>query len=128
MKQYILIGKIISGKGEGAKFLKLPWVRTQIKEKLGFNPYPGTLNLKLNEESSTVKALLINMKSTKIIPTEGFSSGECFKAKIKDEECAIIIPKVENYPADIVEIIASENLREKFQFKDGDTVKVEVSI
>ncbi|PIU59668.1 riboflavin kinase, partial [Candidatus Bathyarchaeota archaeon CG07_land_8_20_14_0_80_47_9] len=43
-------GKISTGKGEGAQFVKLPWVRKQIIQKLGFTPFPGTLNIRLTED------------------------------------------------------------------------------
>ena len=51
MKKMKLNGAIFSGGGNGKKFLELPWVKQQIREKLGFTPYPGTLNVKLNEKS-----------------------------------------------------------------------------
>ena len=41
-------GSVFSGNGEGRKFIELPWVKRQIQEKLGFTPYLGTLNIRLN--------------------------------------------------------------------------------
>jgi riboflavin kinase len=121
-------GKIFSGSGEGAKFVSLPWVKAQIIEKLGFTPYNGTLNIKLDEKSLTLKRSLLNKaKPIPILPQKGFCRGTCFKAIFMDRlECAIVIPKVDNYPEDIIEIIAPLNLREKFQLKDGDIAKVKI--
>jgi CTP-dependent riboflavin kinase len=39
-------------------------------------------------------------------------------------ECGIVLPEIENYPKNVVEVIAAVNLREKFRLKDGDTVEV----
>jgi hypothetical protein len=43
----VLEGCLRSGLGEGAGFTALDWVDRQFRAKLGFSPYPGTLNLSL---------------------------------------------------------------------------------
>jgi riboflavin kinase len=127
LKSFYVKGRVISGKGEGAKFLKLRWVRKQIKEKLGFTPHLGTLNIRLNEEYSNTKDLLKQMKGILIMPTNGFCRGKCFRAYLTGGvECAIVIPEVEDYPEDLMEIVAPVNLREKLELKDGDTIEVEI--
>jgi riboflavin kinase len=125
-----LKGRIFSGSGEAAEFIKLSWVKAQIIEKLGFIPYNGTLNVKLNEESLTLKRrFLKKAKPIQILPPKGFCSGTCFRAVFMDKlECAIVIPDVDGYPEDVIEIIAPINLREKFQLKDGDTAKVVIKM
>jgi riboflavin kinase len=127
LKSFYVKGRVFSGKGEGAKFLKLRWVRKQIKEKLGFTPHLGTLNIKLSEEYSDTKDLLKRMKGMAIMPTNGFCRGKCFRAYLMDGvECAIVIPEVEDYPEDLMEIVAPVNLREKLELKDGDTIEVKI--
>lgn len=123
-----LKGKIFSGSGEAAEFIKLPWVKAQIIEKLGFIPYNGTLNIKLNEENLTLKRrFLKKAKPIRILPPKGFCFGTCFRAIFMDKlECAIVVPEVDGYPEDVIEIIASTNLRQQFQLKDGDVVKVKI--
>jgi riboflavin kinase len=119
-------GKVFSGSGEGARFIEIPWVRKQIAEKFGFIPYPGTLNIKLAEGIANSK-LLKKAKAIEILPAEGFCRGRCFNACFMDTlKCAIVIPEVENYPEDILEVIAPINLREKFKLKDGDMVNVQI--
>ena len=126
MKTLCVKGKVFSGKGEGAEFIKLPWVRKQIKEKLGFIPHPGTLNIKLAEDSIRLKSLK-KAESIEISPAMGFCHGRCYNAYLMDNlECAIIAPDVENYPEDIMEIIASINLREKLRLEDGNIVEVRI--
>jgi riboflavin kinase len=122
-------GKVFSGSGEGAKFIQLPWVRTQIAEKLGFIPYPGTLNIKTTEGSRELKKLLKKEKTIEISPIEGFCRGRCFKAILMNNlKCAIIVPEIPNYTENIIEVIARVNLREKFKLKDGDVIEVKIVI
>jgi len=122
-------GKVFSGSGEGAKFIKLPWVKKQILEKLGFAPYPGTLNIRLTENGVKLKKLLKKAKSIEISPSNGFCRGRCFNAYLMDNlKCAIIIPEIANYPEDIIEVIAPINLREKFQLRNGDLVEIKIML
>ncbi|MEM1563795.1 MAG: DUF120 domain-containing protein [Candidatus Bathyarchaeia archaeon] len=122
-------GRIFSGFGEGAYFISLPWVRRQIKEKLGFTPYLGTLNLKLTGKYVDFRKLLENAKAIEISPEPGYCRGKCFRAYIgRGMACAVVIPCVENYPKDVLEIVASSNLREKLRLRDGDEVEVKITL
>ncbi len=124
LKKIILKGKIIAGQGEGAKFINLSWVREKIQESLQFNPFAGTLNLLLSKESMKNKYLLKQTQNIRIDPAKGFYEGTIIPAMIKNQQCAIVIPHVKNYPKDVIEIIAPVNLRDNFKFKDGDEVLV----
>jgi len=126
-KTVLVRGKVFSGTGEGAKFASLPWVKRQIKEKISFTPYPGTLNLRLNSDFIGVRRLLENAKAIDILPEPGYCSGKCFKAYIMQRlKCAVILPCVKNYPKDVIEIVAPSNLREKLKLSDGDEVEVKI--
>ncbi len=124
MQQIILRGKIAAGHGEGKKFLDLLWVKKQIQEKLHFTPYPGTLNLILTNESVPFRALLKKTQYARIEPAEGFYDGIAIPALINSQKCAIIVPKIKNYPKNMIEIIAPLNLRQILKIKDGDEVSV----
>ena len=128
MKKVKLSGKVFSGRGEGEKFLELPWVKRQVKEKLGFIPYHGTLNIMLSEESAKRRKLLEKAASMEIYPAEGYCSGKVFKASVGVVECAIVIPEVAGYPENVLEIIAPINLRETLQVADGDEITVTVNL
>ncbi len=128
MKRIELNGKVFSSRGEGKKFLELPWVKRQIKQKLGFKPYPGTLNVKLSEESVKRKKLLEKTHPIRIYPANGYCSGKLIKAFISKLECAIVVPEVAGYPQGVLEIIAPVNLRETLQFEDGGEVTVTVTL
>jgi len=122
-------GKVFSGSGEGAKFIQLPWVKTQIAEKLGIIPYPGTLNIKTTEGNRELEKLLKKQKTIEISPIEGFCRGRCFKAIFVDNlKCAVIVPEIPNYRENTIEVIAQVNLREKFKLRDGDVIEVKIAI
>jgi riboflavin kinase, archaea type len=128
LKRIKLSGTVFSSRGDGKKFLELPWVKQQIMEKLGFAPYPGTLNVRLSEESAKRRRLLEKAHSIKICPADGYCSGALFKALIGTLECAIVIPEVAGYPKDVLEVIAAVNLREHLQLEDGNEVTVTVNL
>jgi riboflavin kinase len=126
-KTLVIKGKVFSGRGEGAEFIRLSWVTRQIDEKIGFIPYIGTLNVKPTKVGLATKESLKNAKTIEISPIMGFRRGKCLPAYfMQDLKCAIIIPEVENYPEDVIEVIAPVNLRRKFRLKDGDTVQVKI--
>jgi riboflavin kinase len=128
VKKIKLSGKVFSGRGEGEKFLELPWVKRQIKEKLGFTPYLGTLNVRLSEESAKRRKLLEKAAFVQVCPAEDYCNGKIFKASVGVLECAIVIPEVTGYAADVLEIIAPANLREKLQLADGDQITITVHL
>jgi CTP-dependent riboflavin kinase len=42
-------------------------------------------------------------------------------------KCAILIPDVKDYPKNVLEVIAPENLRAQLKVKDGDEIAVTVT-
>jgi len=119
-------GAVASGQGNGKRYLELDWVKQQIKEKLGYTAYPGTLNIVLTKESVTQKQQLKKAQTIHIYPAAGYCFGSVYKASLKGIECAIVVPEVEGYPENILEIIAPMYLRKALSLKDGDTVRVTV--
>ena len=100
----------------------------QIKQKLGFTLYPGTLNVMLSEESVKRKKLLEKAHSIKVCPAGDYCSGTLIKALIGKLGCAIVVPEIPAYPKGILEIIAPVNLREQLQLEDGCEVTVTVTL
>uniref|UniRef100_A0A7C4S4L7 Riboflavin kinase n=1 Tax=Geoglobus ahangari TaxID=113653 RepID=A0A7C4S4L7_9EURY len=123
-------GRVISGVGEGKYYVSLEGYRKQFIEKLGFDPYPGTLNLKISKEQMYFRRLLDEEEGIYIegFKTEDRTFGEvkAFKCRIDGIEGAVVIPKRTHYSKDILEIISPVCLREKLNLKDGDKVVVEV--
>ncbi len=123
-------GKVFSGVGEGRYYVSLEGYRKQFVEKLGFNPYPGTLNLRIPKEEMYFRNRLEEENGILI---EGFKTKDRTFGEVKAFACriggikgAVVIPKRTHYPKDIMEIIAPVKLREALNLKDGDFVEVEV--
>jgi riboflavin kinase len=128
LREIALEGAVFSGNGEGKKFVSLPWVKSQVKEKLGFTPYLGTLNILLTSESMSRKKLLEKAKKFEILPEKGYCTGTLIKARMEGLDCGVVLPQVPSYPIDLLEIVAACNLRERFGLKDGSEVCVSVTI
>ncbi|MBS7642258.1 MAG: DUF120 domain-containing protein [Candidatus Bathyarchaeia archaeon] len=124
-------GIVFSGLGEGAYYVRI--YSKLFLEKLGFIPYPGTLNLKLKSLDDIKVARSILMFPA--IEIKGFSNGsrsygdvKCYRAYIRSEEVYIVFPERTHYRNDVVEVISAENIREKLRLRDGDIVDVEVPV
>lgn len=123
-------GEVFSGVGEGRYYVSLDGYMKQFREKLGFEPYPGTLNIRIPKEQMYFRRRLDEEKGILI---EGFSTedrtfGEvkAFRCRIENFDGAVVIPKRTHYPSEILEVISPVKLRDKLGLKDGDTVEVEV--
>lgn len=111
----------------------MPSAFNQLKEKLGFAPYPGTLNIKPRPEH--LKNLTLLRKyldgGIAILPPKGstYCVGICFRARFEGfERAALVIPLVKDYYEDVIEILAPIELKERFGLKEGDPVSVDVEV
>ncbi len=114
-------GRVVSGTGEGQHYVK---EYTQYFENaLGFTCFPGTLNIKVDQIPN-----LNGFKKFRVIPEKSeFAPVDCYLVVINDEvDGAIVIPEKTRHGPDIIELIASVNLREHFELKDGDEVVCEL--
>lgn len=131
LKKLSVKGVVISGMDEGRYYLTLKGYKEQLKRKLRFSPYEGTLNLKLLPSESGKLNIL---KESAGINIDGFQDGErtfgsgkCFHAKIRNADCAVIMPNRSHY-SNVVEIISKDYLREKLKLRDGDMIEVEIRL
>ena len=58
-----LIGTITTGMGDAKKFLSLTGYLDQFQSILGYEPFPGTLNITLNAHSTQLKSNLSDLDS-----------------------------------------------------------------
>ena len=129
MEQLQITGRIISGAGEGAYFTQIDWVLQQCDEKLGFKPYPGTLNMEIAEEYIHAIEVLDQQKGIELIsPDPKFCNAKVFQVSLGNISGAIILPeeKVRVHPKNIIEIIAPLNLKASLKVKDGDSLKINI--
>lgn len=122
-------GKVSTGLGEGEYYLKQAEYKDQFSSKLGFVPYEGTLNLKVSEDDYQ-KLGMVHSDAIEItgFKAEGrtFGAASCIPVKIKDVDCAIVIPK-RTHHSDVIEVISSVYLRKRFGLKDGDEVVLDIA-
>jgi len=118
-------GRVAAGLGEGQYYISREGYRRQFSEKLGFDPSPGTLNLKLDEPFGLDES---DPKSVRIegFEDEGrtFGACRCRPVKINGIKGAIVRPERTSYPASLLELIAPVNLRASLALSDGDEVEV----
>jgi riboflavin kinase len=127
-----LEGTVFTGLGEGAYYISKEQYRKQFIEKLGFDPYPGTLNLKLTTDYD-IKTRA-ELDAYPAIEVEGFvnedrtfGSVKCYPVTIENKEKGALISALRShYDASVLEIISPVPLRKHLKLKDGHKVKVEV--
>lgn len=134
----VVEGSVETGLGEGSYYITLPGYTAQFKDRLGFSPYPGTLNLRPAESMRSAVERLRASSGVKIngFTAEGrsFGGATCHLATLfrsdRIEESALgamIIPHRTHYRR-VIEIISPWFLREKLDLSDGDQVTMEVEL
>ncbi len=109
--------------------MALDWVQKALQNALGFSPYPATLNLRVESEKEMnvwreVKILLEGIDIPP--PDSSFCPARCFPVKIESRHAgAVLLPDVQGYPEDKIEVIAPVRLKDELQVRDGDRITLE---
>tara|TARA_Y100000590_G_scaffold255237_1_gene286594 strand:- start:6679 stop:7371 length:693 start_codon:yes stop_codon:yes gene_type:complete len=129
-----ITGTITSGMGEGAYYVSMKGYTKQFKSKLGYIPFPGTLNVNLNEKNfCEAISQLSNYEGIKIDP---FSDGKrtfgwvkCFKSKINNKiDCELILLERTHYDTSVIEFISKQNIRKALKIGNKSNVKIKIAI
>ncbi len=128
-----LEGTVFTGLGEGAYYISKPDYNKQIVKKMGFTPYPGTLNVRLTSDYD-IKTRR-DIEAYPAIEVMGFQNEDrsfglvkCYPAIIGGKiKGALVTATRSHYDASVLEIIAPVCLRKQLGLKDGHKVKVEIS-
>lgn len=122
----VLNGVVMRGLGEGAFFMSMQHYQKEIKKKLGFNAYPGTLNLKVGKKQADLLKKIVPVKINGYESgSKTFGGANCYKAKIKHVNGSIIVPDLTKHKS-VIEFIAPVHLKSELKIKDGDQIKVEL--
>jgi riboflavin kinase len=127
-------GSVVSGMGEGAYYMSLEGYRRQFKEKLGYEPYPGTLNVRLTDQVYMNARRELGRHPS--IFLDGFSDGtrtygwvKCYRAVINDSiKAAVLVLERTHYDDTMLEVIAPMSIKQASGIKNGDRIKVQVQL
>ncbi len=145
LEEILIVGEVTEGMGEGGYYVRIKEYYEQFKEKLGFTPYYGTLNLQLSDLNKQL--LDENLKNRMPVRIIGFEKEEqkegglvkrtygavdCYKciiSRLDDQNnkvnAAILKIKRTHHKKNIVEILAAPFLRDRLGLKDGDRLRIE---
>ena len=123
----VFSGSVFSGMGKGKYYVGHPEYQRRFTEALGYRPYPGTLNVKLEEDRYVEQ--LRTLRSLGGIRVEGFKRGgeefsalTCFDGRLSDERVTLLFIDITHYNESVAELISAAYLRGKLGLKDGDRV------
>ncbi len=131
-----LTGTVTSGMGEGRHYIQLPGYARQFVAKLDYEPFPGTLNVDLVDESVRARSRL---SAVDPIVIEGWEDDErtygpayCYPASVEVEGSTyepahVISPERTHHGEDQLEVIAPEKLRDVLDLSDDEEVTVRVT-
>jgi riboflavin kinase len=119
-------GTVTSGLGEGAGFASLSWVVEQVVAKLGYVPFPGTFNLRMHGEAwQLARGRMERATGIGIDPPEGYCRAKCFAVDLPGGlPAAAVLPEVDGYPADKLELLAAVSVRRHLTLRDGDSLRL----
>jgi CTP-dependent riboflavin kinase len=129
-----LTGVIFSDLGQASSFMVLDWVQALLNERLGYHPFPATLNLRpQGAEDAQVWRRVQNSRAGTPLTTasDGHCGAKLYHIVIFQDASsakvggAILLPEVDNYPQDKIEIVAPVRLKDHFRVHDGDQLTVE---
>lgn len=132
-RDILVRGVVFSDLGRAGEFLGLGWVRDAIRERVGFDPYPGTLNLRVRGEDLG-RWEQVRRRPGKILlpsPDPAFCSAFLLTGSLRGwrgpepgERVAVVAPEVEGYPGDKLEVVAAVSLKRTRSVRDGDELTV----
>lgn len=129
-----VVGSVTDGLGQGADFLRLEGYATQFETKLGYEPFPGTLNLSVDrtERPELHQAAAPTLLEAWSDGDQTFGAVDCYPAtlhKPSDPETVdghVIWPHRTDHDTTTLEVVAPVGLRERFALTDGDRLVMEV--
>ena len=125
-------GHVVLGSGEGQYYVGQEEYFLQFHEKLGFQPFLGTLNIRLKNmhdiktkgQMERIKPIVVNGFKRE---NRTFGDIHCYSCIVNHKiKGAVIIPARSHHPSDIVEIIAPINLRKALAVNEDDYVHVDI--
>ncbi|MDD3753110.1 MAG: CTP-dependent riboflavin kinase [Methanobacterium sp.] len=119
-------GKVISGTRQGSYFMSLDLYQEEFLNKLGFKPFPGTLNIEISVDDA--ESILDISDKMGIIKGKGnFGDVKFLPAQLNGKiRGAILFPLKTHHSDEILEFVSDENLRKTLHLKDGDGTTLQI--
>ena len=128
-----LEGFLVSGMSEGAYYMSLSGYAEQFAEKIGYVPFPGTLNIKLDRREDIESIRLLDAMDGIMI--NGFHDGtraygwvRCFGGVINEISCHLIRLERTHHEPSTIEIISRVNIRRTAGLVDGSRVSISIPL
>ena len=127
-------GTLVSGMGEGAYYMGLKGYTKQFKSKIGYVPFPGTLNVR-NDQKIHQEAIK-QFETLNGIKIKSFSDGKrtygwvkCFPAKLNNSvNCDLILLERTHHDNSVIELISKTCLRKTAKLKDNTKISIKIPI
>ena len=131
-----LTGEVTEGAGEASGFVSLHGYAEQFRDRLGYDPFPGTLNVAVGDESEADSHRVAAVDGVRIDgwEAEGRTYGgvTCYPARVETADgreygpAHVLVPDRTHHEASELEILASDRLRDELDLRDGDGMTVHV--
>ncbi|MDV3293278.1 MAG: CTP-dependent riboflavin kinase [Nitrososphaerales archaeon] len=124
-------GRVFSGLGKGAYYVGHPEFKSRFLRTLGYEPFPGTLNLRISrteemEERSRMGKRGPNTIDGFVLDGQPFSAVKCYNGVMGGIRVSLVIPEITEYDSSVLEVIAPVKLRDALRLRDGQTVRLEL--
>lgn len=134
LESIFILGEVTEGMKEGGYYVAIKGYYDQFKDKLGFTPYRGTLNLMLNDTDKEILREKLKMINPVVI--EGFKDQNreygpvfCYDVWISPLydrnnklKAAILDIERTHHKKNVIEILAEPYIRDFFNLKNGDQI------
>ena len=129
-----LKGTLVSGMGEGAYYMGLKGYTKQFKSKIGYVPFPGTLNVRIDQKIH--QEAIKQFETLNGIKIKSFSDGKrtygwvkCFPAKLNNSvSCDLILLERTHHDNSVIELISKTCLRKTAKLKDNTKISIKIPI
>ncbi|MBM3904412.1 MAG: CTP-dependent riboflavin kinase [Thaumarchaeota archaeon] len=129
-----ITGTLVAGMGEGKYYMSLKGYTKQFKQKIGYIPFPGTLNVKLDKKEQIES--LRQLGTMQGIHIDGFSDGKrtygwvkCFSCKINGKvDAQLILLERTHHDLSTIELISKTEIRKKLAIKSGANLSIRITI
>ena len=127
--ELVFEGAVFSGMFQGGYYISQPGYRDQIRALLGFDPFPGTLNVRLVGDYLGSRRALEGWPAVVLegfrVEDRAFGGARCYRLLVHGVVGgALIVADRSGYDLSVMEVIAAVDLRERFGLEDGDLVRL----